>query len=95
MEKEIEKVRKLYPDATFVGLADGAHDNWTFLEKHTDVQILDYYHATEYVTKAGQAIFKERCAQKETWVAATKDQLRDEKGAAGDILVRWKRLRAK
>ena len=47
-EKEIAQTKKLYPEKTYVGVADGAADNWKFLQNHTDAQILDFYHATEY-----------------------------------------------
>jgi hypothetical protein len=55
---EIKRIRKLYPKATYVGVADGASDNWTFLQSRVDVQILDFYHAGEYLTKASKAAFK-------------------------------------
>jgi len=31
-----------YSDATIIGLADGAHDNWEYLKQHVDRQILDF-----------------------------------------------------
>ena len=55
MEREISHIKDLYPDATYVGLADGAKCNWEFLEPHTTVQILDFYHAAEYIGKAAFA----------------------------------------
>jgi hypothetical protein len=36
LEREIERAKKSYPEAKFVGIADGAETNWKFLEKHTD-----------------------------------------------------------
>ena len=47
-DNEIKHIRKLYPDAVYVGIADGAADNWTFLESRVERQILDYFHACEY-----------------------------------------------
>ncbi|MBF0227683.1 MAG: ISKra4 family transposase, partial [Desulfobacterales bacterium] len=55
MENEISRIKQLYPDSKYVGLADGAKDNWPFLEKHTSAQIIDFYHASEYIVKAGNA----------------------------------------
>ena len=49
LEYEIKRIKKVYPKACYVGLADGAKDNWSFLEQHTERQILDFYHASEYV----------------------------------------------
>jgi hypothetical protein len=55
MESEIAKVREAFPDAVKVGIADGAKSNWTFLTKHTDRQVLDFYHAVEYLTGVADA----------------------------------------
>jgi hypothetical protein len=35
LAREIERTKQLYPGALYIGVADGAHDNWEFLEKHT------------------------------------------------------------
>ena len=48
MVQEITHIKALYPQAKYVGIADGAAENWCFLEQHTDKQILDFYHATGY-----------------------------------------------
>jgi hypothetical protein len=42
--KSIPQLR-LYPNAHYQGLADGAPENWTFLNSVTATQILDFYHA--------------------------------------------------
>ena len=48
MKLEIAEVKKRYPQALYVGLADGCADNWSFLEQHTRKQTLDFYHTTGY-----------------------------------------------
>ena len=55
---EIDRAKKLYPNATCLGIADGAPNNWSFLESHTDMQVLDFWHASEYLSKASHALFK-------------------------------------
>ncbi len=40
--------------------ADGAKDNRTFLEEHTERQLLDFYHVTEYLAKASYAVYPKR-----------------------------------
>jgi len=42
------------PDLTVVKVADGARDNWTFLSGALPegVEVLDYYHAVEHLTRA-------------------------------------------
>ena len=47
MDMELEKAKHRYPKLTYVGLADGAKNNWTYLENRTQVHILDFFHATE------------------------------------------------
>ena len=48
LAKEIYTIKLQYPNASYIGIADGAKTNWEFLQKHTQQQILDFYHATEY-----------------------------------------------
>jgi hypothetical protein len=48
----------LYSTAHFVGIADGARSNWDFLGPHIDEQILDFYHATQYLARAAAAFCK-------------------------------------
>lgn len=57
LENEIGKVKKQYPDALYMGIADGAKNNWTFLEKHTDRQLLDFFHVTEYLATVSYAAY--------------------------------------
>lgn len=68
MEKEIKHVRALFPDATYVGIADGAKDNWPFLKKHTQRQLLDFYHATEYLTEVADAVFIRNKKERKLWL---------------------------
>jgi hypothetical protein len=56
--REIKTVKRLYPKATCVGVADGAADNWTFLTEHVHIQVLDYFHAVEYLSGVSDAAFK-------------------------------------
>ena len=44
LEREIRQTKERYPNATYVGIADGAETNWKFLSQHTEEQILDFYH---------------------------------------------------
>lgn len=59
-EHEIKHLKVRYPDALYLGIADGAKDNWTFLEQHTDRQLLDFYHVTEYLAKAAHAVYPKK-----------------------------------
>lgn len=59
LERELGRMRALFPAAVVVGLADGAASNWTFLETHTDVQTVDFYHVSTYLATAAAGVFLE------------------------------------
>lgn len=84
MENEITRVKKLYPGAEYVGLADGARDNWPFLEQHTSVQIIDFYHASEYIGNAGNAAIRKK-NEREEWIGKQCHDLKHNSGAAEKI----------
>ncbi len=88
IETEIERIKQLYPQAEYVGVADGAKDNWSFLEKHTSKQILDFYHASEYLAKASSGIFykKSEISKKEDWLEEQCHNLKHKRGAASRII---------
>ena len=69
----------------YIGLADGAKDNWTFLDVHTDVAILDYWHACEYLTLASKVCSKSVFLQKQ-WLTKARTQLKTDKNAAQNLL---------
>lgn len=70
LDNEVSKMKERYPNAHFVGLADGARDNWDFLETRTDTQIIDFYHVTEYLNKASEGMFpgKKNLIKKQEWL---------------------------
>lgn len=88
MRQEIAHTKQLYPDALYIGLADGATDNWSFLNQHTTIQVTDFWHATEYLAQAGEALFpaKRDAARKKQWLDERCHKLKHFKGAAGRIL---------
>lgn len=84
-EKEIERVKEDYPNVFKIGLADGARGNWPFLEKHTDHQLIDFYHASEYVGLIGKMV----CAnleEREKWMEEHCHKLKHNMGAASRFL---------
>ena len=56
LTREVERAKACYPKARYVGLADGAESNWRYLQKHTETQILDFYHASSYLSAAAKAL---------------------------------------
>lgn len=83
--REVERVQAAFPDALYVGVADGAPDNWEFLTPRTKRQILDFYHAREYVAEAAEAIHGYGPLKNE-WEREWSHALKHEKGSAQRLL---------
>ena len=90
MEREVLRVKEKYPRAHYVGLADGAQGNWEFLEQHTADQVVDFYHATEYLGKAAAVLFRSQPAACREWLDEHCHTLKHEPGGAGVVLRRLK-----
>jgi hypothetical protein len=61
LSSELGQVFAQRPELTLVAIADGANDNWSYLQTevldllsddHPKVAILDFYHATEHISAA-------------------------------------------
>ncbi|MCF6298694.1 MAG: hypothetical protein L3J01_02330 [Thiomicrorhabdus sp.] len=54
LEKEVSDALNCRPNLQLVKVADGAKDNWTFLDGilPTGESVLDFYHAAEHLKKA-------------------------------------------
>jgi hypothetical protein len=63
LEREIARAKQHFPGALYLGIADGAASNWSFLEQHTDRQLIDFSHATKYVGKIALALYPHRNAE--------------------------------
>lgn len=91
MEREMAHVKRLYPQARWIGIADGAKSNWAFLEPHVDEQVLDFYHAAEYVAQAADALFADGAArEREAWLESRCSMLKHDWDGAGKLLAEWK-----
>ena len=88
LESEIEHVKELYPKSEYMGLADGAKGNWGFLEKHTKHQLIDFYHATEYVYDAADERYSKKREQREkhAWLDDRLHKLKHNMGGASRLL---------
>jgi hypothetical protein len=95
MEREITNVKTLCPKATFVGVADGAADNWTFLDKHTSIQTLDFFHASEYLTKVADAVYARKSNERHRWLEDSCHRLKHNRTGPGVILKELRSFRAK
>ncbi len=67
LQCELDHALKQRPELTVVKVADGARDNWSFLEdisgKHN---VLDFYHAAEHLSLAINSIYGEGTAKAAT-----------------------------
>jgi hypothetical protein len=92
LEREIEHVKALYPQAKSTGVADGSEDNWTFLKKHTDSECIDFHHATSYVHGASRAAHPRDVMARVAWIEETCHKLKHEKGYAKTLLEQMQKL---
>ena len=86
LDEEIAELKRLYPKATYAGVADGAKENWRYLAQYTPAQILDFYHASEYLAGAAEALFPVSKAKRKLWLEDRLHNLKNKRGAAKKIL---------
>lgn len=94
--KEINSILKIVSSsAKIVGIADGAKDNWSFLENFVDTQIIDFYHASEYLADASKVInLRDKQKQKE-WLDDACHKLKNDEESAPVLLDEMKELENK
>jgi hypothetical protein len=85
LAREIERTKAHYPDATYIGIADGASANWEFLKKHTSEQILDFYHASGYLGAVADALYPKEVKKQQQWLDEKCHQLKHDEGAATEL----------
>ncbi len=95
-EYEIQRLKKHYPDALYLGIADGARDNWLFLTPHTEQQLIDFYHVTEYLANASHALYpkKKQTIERKLWLSKTCSALKHQPQAAQAIYDELNRINA-
>jgi len=91
----IQQARRHVPDATIIGLADGAKWNWGILDNVTDIQMLDFYHVSEYLAEAAESMFPDEKIEKDkfSWLNISCHSLKHKKGAAKRLLNEMKNYR--
>jgi hypothetical protein len=92
MEREIGRAKARCPDASYVGIADGAKGNWEFLGRHTDVQVTDFWHAVEYLGKAAVVLYRGHPQTRKGWLDEACHRLKHEIGGAVWVLKRLRSL---
>jgi hypothetical protein len=89
LQTEVNRVKQKYPNANYVGIADGASNNWIFLEPNTEYHILDFYHATEYLADASYS-FSDDESKRKAWLAEACHKLKHDNQSASAILKEMK-----
>lgn len=84
MDEEISKVKALYPTVTYTAVADGAKNNWTYLDPHASVCVLDYYHATQYLAEVAHLFAL-------GWLSKANTRLKTKKRGAAKLLKELKK----
>ena len=97
LEQEISTVKKQYPDALYLGIADGAKNNWGFLAQHTSRQLLDFFHVTEYLANVAYAAYpgKTEKSKREIWLHERCTQLKHEPKAVEGLISEMEKLAKK
>jgi hypothetical protein len=86
LSREIEHVKGMYPRAHTTGVADGSEDNWSFLNKHTADECVDFHHASAYLAWVAKAVHPGSHAKREEWLEENRHSLKHEPGAAVGLL---------
>ena len=94
--KEINTILENVPSsAKIVGIADGAKDNWSFLDDFVETQIIDFFHASEYLAYASKIVNLEDKDEQEEWLNNACHRLKNDKGSAPVLLDEMKQLENK
>jgi len=93
MEEELQCYKQRYPHAKWLGVADGAHDQWDWLESFVEKLILDFWHAAGYLEKAAAGVCTSRAARV-PWFEQSRHRLKEERGSAEQLLEEMKKALA-
>jgi len=86
LTREVERTKTELPDARYVGIADGAKGTWEFLERHTEVQVVDFWHAAESLGAAATVVVRGRDLARKTWLDEMCHVLKHEPAGAERVI---------
>ena len=89
MEEELHRFKKRYSQARWIGLADGAHDQWAWLEGFCPIAILDFWHAASYLEGAAAGVCRWRSLRTD-WFEESRRRLKEEDDGANNLLKEMK-----
>eukprot|EP00831_Metopus_contortus_P002498 TRINITY_DN10912_c0_g1_i1.p1 TRINITY_DN10912_c0_g1~~TRINITY_DN10912_c0_g1_i1.p1 ORF type:complete len:471 (-),score=58.49 TRINITY_DN10912_c0_g1_i1:591-2003(-) len=85
-DAELSRIKAAFPALIYIGLADGAVENWSFLSPRTERQIVDFYHVSEYVKLAAGLLMPRSKKTRDAWLDDHLHQLKHDDGAAQALL---------
>jgi len=99
LEAEFNWAMEQRPNLTVVKIADGAPDNWEFLQELGDgcgVEILDFYHAAAHLKEAADAVYGADTQEARAFFQSWRSTLKEDPQGAEKILraVRYRRDKA-
>ena len=80
LEAEIERAKAKCPRGPLRGDRRRAQGNWEFLQKHTGVQVTDFWHAVEYLGKAAVVLYRGQPQTRKAWLDDACHRLKHEAG---------------
>ena len=88
LAREITRAKQHYPEARYLGIADGAPGNWRFLEQPTERQLIDFFHVSESVSKLAPARYPQRNAEdkRARWLHAHCSNLKQDPKAVEQLI---------
>lgn len=93
MEREVAHLLNQPQSAPLckVLLLDGSRSLWNYVEhnplyQHFDHFVVDFYHATEHLSRAAEALFGKSSEQGNRWYEKWKDKLKHKEGAVQGLL---------
>lgn len=100
LSAELEAALEQRPDLRLVKLADGAHDNWSFLgelapQAASSTELVDFFHAAEQLKAATDAAYGENNLWGRTQYEKYRHRLRHEPGGVERVIRGLRYLRGK
>ena len=96
IREEVNHLRSQKPDLKLVVTADGERGNWTFSESlNPDVEVLDFWHAIEYLSLTADAAFGSDKKAGTKWFEAKRHILRHEPKGVGKVIDALRHLERK
>lgn len=88
LRKEIERALHSRPNLQLVKVADGAKDNWNFLDEElaSGVSVLDFYHAAEHLKQAMDYVYGKGSSKSKTEFIRYRHILRHEQDGIEKVI---------